>query len=114
MDKDIKKNSFLLISIGAIPGAFLRWQLDEILLANLIGCFILGLVNSFDISKKNKLILVVGFCGSITTFSGWSFHLFELLRQDQYKLFFFNSISFVLIGFSAIYLGNMFGKKLNP
>ena len=113
MDILFKKNTFFLISIGAIPGALLRWHIDEIFIVNLIGCFLLGFVNSLDISKRYKLILGVGFCGSITTFSGLSFHLYKLLSQGLYKLFVFNSITIVLIGVFAIYLGHIFSMKLN-
>ena len=113
MGVDIKKNTFFLISIGAVPGALFRWQIDEIFIVNLIGCFLLGLFNSLAMSRKYKLTLVVGLCGSMTTFSGWSFHLYELLSQGLYKLFLMNSISIVIMGVFAIGLGHMFGKKLN-
>ena len=113
MAMDIKKNTFFLISIGAIPGALFRWQIDQIFTVNLIGCFLLGLFNSLTISKKYKLTLCIGLCGSMTTFSGWSFHLYRLLSQGLYKLFLFNSISMVLMGVFAIGLGHMLGKKIN-
>ena len=110
---DIKKNRFLLISIGAIPGALFRWQIDEIFLVNLIGCFLLGFFNSLYILKRYKLTLCVGLCGSMTTFSGWSSHLYKLLNQGLYKLFLLNSLSIVLIGIVSIGLGHIFAKKLN-
>ena len=110
---DIKKNTFFLISIGAIPGALFRWQLDEIILVNLIGCFLLGFFNSLTISKRYKLTLCFGLCGSMTTYSGWSSHLYQLLSQGLYKLFLFNSIAIVIIGVFIISLGHVFGKKLN-
>ena len=113
MNLFLKKNTFFLISIGAIPGALLRWQIDEIFLVNLIGCFLLGFFNSLGISKRYKLTLGVGFCGSMTTFSGWSYHLYELLIRGMYKLFLFNSISIVIMGVLAIGLGHIFAKKLN-
>ncbi len=108
-----KKNTFFLVSMGAIPGALLRWQIDEIFIANLIGCFLLGLFNSLAMPKRYKLILGFGLCGSMTTFSGWCFHLYDLLSQGLYKLFLFNSISIVLLSVFAIGLGHIFGKKLN-
>ena len=113
MNINIKKNSFFLISLGAIPGALFRWQIDEIFVVNLIGCFLLGFFNSLVISEKYKLILGVGLCGSMTTFSGWSFHLYKLLNKGLYKLFLINSISIVLMGVLAIGLGHIFSKKLN-
>ena len=111
MDKDNKKNTFFLISLGSISGALLRWQIDEILLVNIIGCFLLGFFNSLSIKKEYKLIVVVGLCGSMTTFSGWSFHLYNLLTLGLYLLFFVHSISIVLIGISAVGLGHIVAKK---
>jgi len=113
MSRGIINNSFSLISLGAILGALLRWQINEIFLVNLIGCFLLGFFNSLNILKRYKLTLCVGLCGSMTTFSGWSFHLYKLLNKGLYKLFLINSISIVLMGVLAIGLGSVFAKKLN-
>ncbi len=96
----------------AIPAAILRWQIDKIYLINIFGCFLLGLINSLDIRKRYKLIFGFGFCGSLTTFSGWSFKLFSLLNQNLYKLFFFNSVFFVIIGLIAFSFGHMVSKKI--
>ena len=113
MGKDITNNTFFLISLGAILGALFRWQINEIFIVNSIGSFLLGFFNSLDILKKYKLILCVGLCGSMTTFSGWSSHLYKLLNQGLYKLFLLNSISIVIMGVLAIGLGHIFARKLN-
>ena len=113
MGIDIKNNTFFLISLGAILGALFRWQIDEIFIVNLIGCFLLGFFNSLNILKRYKLTLCVGLCGSMTTFSGWSFYLHNLLSKGLYKLFFVNSISIILLGVFLIGLGHVFAKKLN-
>ena len=107
------RNNFLLIAIGAVPAALLRWQIDEILIVNIIGCFLLGFINQMNISKKYKLIFGFGFCGSLTTFSGWSLQLFELIRNGFYLQLIFNSIFTVLIGLLAVCLGHLFAKKIN-
>ena len=108
----IFKNNFIIISIGAVPAAILRWQIDQIFIVNIIGCFLLGFINALTISKRYKLILGFGFCGSLTTFSGWSFQLFKLINQGFYKLFFLNSISTVMLGIFAVYLGHLLAKKI--
>ena len=90
-----------------------RWQIDQIFIVNIIGCFLLGFINSLPISRRYKLIFGFGFCGSLTTFSGWSFQLFKLINQGFYKLFFLNSILIVLIGFFAVGLGHLFAKTIN-
>ena len=112
MGKYIKNNAFLLISLGAIPGALFRWQIDQIFIVNLIGCFLLGFINSLPISRRYKLIFGFGFCGSFTTFSGWSFQLFKLINKGFYKLFFLNSIFIVMLGIFAFVLGRFVAKKI--
>ena len=108
----ILKNNFIIISIGAVPAAILRWQIDQIFIVNIIGCFLLGFINSLAISKRYKLILGFGFCGSLTTFSGWSFQLFKLINQGFYQLFFLNTISIVMLGIFAVSLGHLLAKKI--
>ena len=107
-----KQNNFFLISIGAFPAAILRWQIDETFIINTVGCFVLGFINPLPISRRYKLIIGFGFCGSLTTFSGWSLQLFKLISQGLYKLFFLNIISTLLIGLIAVALGDFLAKKI--
>jgi fluoride exporter len=82
-----------LVAGGAIPGALLRWQLELVarahggslraitgadLLANLIGCFLIGMLLAQP-PRRARLYLWggIGFCGSLTTFSSW---MLELVR----------------------------------
>ena len=106
-----KKNIYFLLSIGAILGAIFRWQIDDIFIVNTLGCFILGIINATPIKRHYKLTFGFGFCGSLTTFSGWSFLLFKLISEGLYKLFFLNLVLIALIGLFAICLGDLFAKK---
>ena len=112
MNQWLKNNNFFIISIGAIPAAILRWQIDQILIVNTIGCFLLGFINALPVSRRYKLIFSFGFCGSLTTFSGWSSQLFKLINQGFYKLLFFNSILFVSLGLFAVFLGHWIAKRI--
>ena len=112
MNKFFSKNYFFLISIGAVPGALLRWEIDEIMIVNIIGCFFLGLVHSIPARNRLKLILGFGFCGSLTTFSGWSLQLFTLLNQGLYELFFLNLTITVILGFFAVCLGHLIAQNI--
>ena len=111
--KYLFSKNFFLISIGAVPAAIFRWQIDQIWMVNITGCFLLGFVNAMTISRRYKLIFGFGFCGSLTTFSGWSLQLFEIISRGSYRLFVFNSILTVIIGFLAVYLGHLFSKNIN-
>ena len=57
------------IALGAVPGAFIRWHLDNSFIVNLFGAGILGLVVGLRFKRKYNLLLGVGFCGALTTFS---------------------------------------------
>jgi len=107
------RKNYFLISIGAAPAAIFRWQIDKIFIVNIIGCFLLGFINTISIPRRYKLIFGFGFCGSLTSFSGWSLELFDLISKGFYKLFIFNLILTLLIGFLAVCLGYLFAKKIN-
>ena len=83
-----------LVASGAMPGALVRWQLVERLgpqlggprganlLANLVGCLLLGFLCG-PLPNRTPLMLAlgIGFCGSLTTFSGWILDLADLHQQ---------------------------------
>ncbi|WP_413678732.1 fluoride efflux transporter FluC [Prochlorococcus sp. MIT 0916] len=110
MENLFKKNNLFLISIGAVPAAIFRWQIDKIWIVNIVGCFLLGFINSLPIPRKYKLVFGFSFCGSLTSYSGWSLKLFELISHGFYKLFFLNSILAVLIGCFAFAFGHLLAK----
>ena len=112
MKSFLRNNNFLIIAIGSVPAAIFRWQIDNIFIVNTIGCFLLGFINALPLSRRYKLIFGFGFCGSLTTFSGWSFQLYKFINQGFYKLFFFNSILCVSLGLFAVFSGHCIAKKI--
>ena len=92
--------SILAISVGAVLGALLRWQLGiklnaifptippGTLVANLIGAYVIGLVIAFfatfsALAPEWRLLVITGFCGGLTTFSTFSAELMTLLQQGR-------------------------------
>jgi CrcB protein len=88
-----------LVAGGAIPGALLRWQLELVakahggslraitaadLLANLIGCLLIGMLLAQP-PRRARLYLwgAIGFCGSLTTFSSWMLELVRAMENGQ-------------------------------
>ena len=105
-------NKILFVSIGAIPAAILRWQIDNTFVVNIIACFLIGYINSTKIDARLKLILGFGFCGSLSTFSGWIFDLFKLISNGLLLDFLINLLLTLIISFLAIYLGSLFAGKI--
>lgn len=89
--------NLLLISIGAIFGAISRWQLGiwlntyfqsfalGTLLANWLGCFLIGIAMGFNLHEQQKLLFITGFLGSFTTFSSLCAEVSEKLFAAEYS-----------------------------
>ena len=73
------------------------------LIANLLGCFLIGLGYNHVESKEVYLILATGFCGGLTTFSTLNDELQKLLSDK--KAFYSYLLLTYLLGFLAIFLG---------
>ena len=86
----------LLVALGAIPGALLRWQstvqlgpwlggsAGADLLVNVLGSLVLGfLAGPVPMRTGLVLLLGIGFCGSLTTFSSWMLDVVKLMQAGR-------------------------------
>ena len=78
----------LLVAAGAVPGALLRWQLalhlgDQNLLVNVLGAALLGFLAGLPAAPRRQLLLGIGFCGSLTTFSSWMLDMVRLIAGGE-------------------------------
>ena len=73
------------------------------LIANILGCFLIGLCYNHVESKEVYLILATGFCGGLTTFSTLNDELQRLINDK--KAFYSYLLVTYLGGFLAIFLG---------
>lgn len=88
--------TIIWISLGAVLGAISRWQLGiwfngflsqfafGTLLANLLGCFLIGIAIGLHLNDGQKLLFITGFLGSFTTFSSFSLEVSEKLLTEKY------------------------------
>ena len=79
----------VLVAIGAAPGAVLRWQLgvhwaDQDLLANVAGALLLGVLAGLPTRPRRQLLIGIGFCGSLTTFSSWMVNSVKFMADGHW------------------------------
>jgi fluoride exporter len=96
--------NFLTISVAAVVGANLRYLLSRLaalelgsvfpygtLFINLVGSLIVGFFVIWTseralVDPRWRLLVVVGFCGSFTTFSSYAFETMAYFEQGQWGL----------------------------
>ena len=102
---------FLALSVAAIVGANLRYLLSRFaarelgpvfpygtLFINIVGSFIVGFFIIWTteralVDPRWRLLVVVGFCGSFTTFSSYAFETMAYFEAGQWGLMLANIFS---------------------
>ena len=102
---------FLAISAAAVVGANLRYLLSRLaarelgpvfpygtLFINIVGSFIVGFFVIWTteralVDPRWRLLVVIGFCGSFTTFSSYAFESMAYFETGQWGLMLVNILS---------------------
>ncbi len=101
---------YIYLSLGAIMGAISRYQIDSWLrphaasgfpwptfLINVTGSLLIGmLANLLPDRSDLRLLLMVGFCGSYTTFSNYSLEIVSMMQSGK------ASVAIAYLALSAI------------
>jgi fluoride exporter len=108
---ELPLKDLLAISLAAIVGANLRYLLSRLavrefgpvfpygtLFINVVGSFIVGFFVIWTtervlVDPRWRLLVVVGFCGSFTTFSSYAFETMSLFEHGQWGLMLANIFS---------------------
>ena len=121
---------FFAISIAAVLGANLRYLLSRLLarefgvafpygtlLINILGSVIVGYFVVWTteralVDPRWRLLVVVGFCGSFTTFSSYAFETIAYFEQGQWGLMLANVFSNNLLCLGAVLAGMALARVL--
>jgi CrcB protein len=121
---------FLAISVAAVVGANLRFLVSRLavrefgpvfpagtLLINLLGSFVVGLFIVWTservlLDPRWRLLVVVGFCGSFTTFSSYAFETMAYFEQGQWGLMLANIFSNNLLCLGGALAGMALARAL--
>ena len=114
----MKGIEFLLLSFGAIAGAFLRYKIASlspimvgslpvnILIVNVIGSYIIGAFSVFalawNLDAKYSLLVAVGFCGSLTTMSSFALETTGMIDNRQFSIMALNILANVGMSLGAV------------
>jgi fluoride exporter len=118
----MKGIEYVLLAIGAIAGAFLRYKIAasstillgtlpaNILIINIIGSFVLGIFSVlsllWDLETKYSLLVAIGFCGSLTTMSSFALETSNLINDRQ-----FYSVALNIAANVGLSIGALIGGK---
>ncbi len=122
--------TFLLISIGAMVGANLRywvgiWAANRLgaafpygtLLINLTGSFILGFFMTLAVERllldpRWRLLIAVGLLGGYTTFSSYTYESMKLILDNQWLPGLLNLFGSAFLGGLAVFLGIILARVI--
>jgi CrcB protein len=108
---DLLSKDFLVISLGAIVGANARYLMSRyaarllgpvfpygtliinVLGSMMVGFFVIWTTERVLADPRWRLLVVVGFCGSFTTFSSYAFETMAYFEQGQWLLMLTNILS---------------------
>lgn len=118
---------FVLLAVGAVIGAYLRYRLVEspvavyglpvnVLIVNILGSFVLGVFSvlsiALNLEPQYTLLVAVGFCGSFTTMSSFALETSNLLDSNRFSLLALNILANVGLSLGAIFGGRMLGDLI--
>ncbi len=128
LSKDME--TFLLISLGAMLGANLRywigvWVAGKLgtsfpygnLIVNLTGSLVLGFfmtlaVDRLLIDTRWRVFFAIGFLGSYTTFSSYTFESLSLIMEGQWLPGLLNLFGSAFLGGVAVFLGIILARAI--
>ncbi len=123
--------ALLLVGLGSATGGMLRYGAAQLLLrfssvpylpwstltVNCISCLLAGLAWSLSerflpLQAELRLLLVIGFCGGLSSLSGYSLECIGMLRQGAPTLFALYIAATIIAGLLFVWGGLCLGRNI--
>jgi CrcB protein len=122
--------NYIWIALGAVVGASARYFLSLFiardfstvfpygtLLINVTGSFLVGFFLVFSTERvlldpRWRLLIVIGFCGSYTTFSSYAYESFGLMQRGEWLLTGINIVASNVLSLAAVIGGAALARAL--
>ncbi len=123
----MKMIEFVLLAVGAVVGAFLRYIMVaspqtvggvpvNVLAVNVIGSFILGLFSvlavALNLDSNYTLLVATGFCGAFTTMSSFALETSNMMDSNRFVLVILNILANVGLSLCAVLGGKVVSNAL--
>ena len=122
--------SFFYIFLGGGIGSVFRYIISKIfiidknsfpwstLIANFIGCFIIGIILGWYVNNDKQhsdlyIFLSIGFCGGLTTFSTFSVEGLTLFKNGDFLIFVTYLLISIIGGLLLVALGYYISQLIN-
>lgn len=117
----------IFVALGGALGALTRYGISlgfaqperglfpwGTLVANLSGCFLVGLLVGSGLLEKNssaRLGLGTGYLGALTTLSAFGVETIKQLEGHEWSLALANVVANLALGLIAVFLGMVLGRR---
>ncbi len=116
-------SKFLIVGLGGALGSIARYGLQGLvqrrmnspfpfgtLAVNMLGCFAIGVIihlveDRSMVGPNGRLFVAVGILGGFTTFSGFGYETYELLKDGDFLRGGINAAASVFLGLLAVWVG---------
>ncbi len=108
----MKIKSWILILLACYVATFLRALINNNFVVSIIGSFFFGFVIAKRLSYLRKKIIFSGFFSCFTSFSGFIYFLYEILKQEDFLKFIFYFNFIIILNLFIMFLGFSLSRKI--